>query len=58
LVNTIVRFGFPPPPGGGTTVFARGNKLWMRLRDRPGEWKNIPTKYYVGEEAKALSCAV
>ncbi|HEY4885612.1 MAG TPA: site-specific integrase [Myxococcales bacterium] len=34
-------------------VFVRGSKLWMRLRVRPGEWKNLPTKYRVGEEAQA-----
>src|SRR4051812_24807675 len=34
-------------------VFVRGRKLWMTLRVRPGEWKNLPTKYHIGEEVRA-----
>jgi integrase len=36
-------------------VFRRGNKLWMTLRLRPGEWKNLPTRYRVGEEQSAAT---
>src|SRR5216683_158124 len=36
-------------------VFRLGNKLWMTLRVRPGEWKNLPTRYRVGEEQSAAT---
>ena len=36
-------------------VFRRGNKLWMTLRVRPGEWKNLPTRYRVGDEQSAAT---
>jgi hypothetical protein len=34
-------------------IYARGKKLWMGLRIRPGEWKYLPTNYRVGQEVQA-----
>src|SRR5258708_5650275 len=36
-------------------VFRRGNKLWMTLRVTPGDWKNLPTPYSVGQEQSAAT---
>ncbi len=34
------------------SVFARGRKLWLKVKTPEG-WKNLPTQFHVGEETKA-----
>jgi hypothetical protein len=34
------------------SVFARGRKLWLKVKG-PGGWKQVPTSFHVGEEKRA-----
>lgn len=36
-----------------TGIYARGNRLWCRLKDETGKWVSKSTGYAVGEEAEA-----
>ena len=38
------------------SVFPRGGKLWCKVKDG-GKWRNKPTPYRVGDEAKAARFA-
>lgn len=38
-------------------VYARGNKLWCRLKDAEGKWISRSTGYSVGEERAAIAYA-
>ena len=35
------------------SIYARGNKLWARLKNEAGVWTSKPTRYVVGQEAEA-----
>ncbi len=35
------------------SIYARGNKLWARLKNEAGVWTSIPTRFVVGEESDA-----
>ena len=34
-------------------IYARGSRLWMRVKDEQGEWTSLPTPFAVGDERKA-----
>lgn len=36
-----------------SSIYARGRKLWCRLKDEHGKWISKPTPYYVGQERDA-----
>jgi integrase len=38
---------------GMAGIYARGNKLWCRLKNEDDEWVSKPTKYSVGQEESA-----
>src|SRR6185312_1904402 len=35
------------------SIYARGGKLWCRLKDETGVWRSKPTPFRVGQEAQA-----
>lgn len=39
------------------SIYARGNRLWCRIKDETGKWRDKPTPYNVGSEDKATRYA-